>query len=109
MLSIVLTAATVFPDISGETIVDILAGGSALGVVGFVCTLFYRNSRFPLRAIGAPRWSDEEKRVWRMAPIEQLPAPSMPMESKLWMAVLRGYLVVAVAMIGYEIVRSALN
>ncbi|WP_124096077.1 NRAMP family divalent metal transporter [Burkholderia gladioli] len=109
MLSVVLTAATVFPDISGESIVDILAGGSALGVVGFVCTRFYRHSRFPLRAVGAPRWSDEEKRVWRMAPIEQLPAPSMPMESKLWMAVLRGYLVVAVAMIGYEIVRSALN
>src|SRR6202041_2255675 len=35
MRSIVLTAATVYPDMSGETIVAVLSGGTVLGVAGF--------------------------------------------------------------------------
>jgi Mn2+/Fe2+ NRAMP family transporter len=35
MLSLILTAATLFPNMSGETIIGILGGGSAFGIVGF--------------------------------------------------------------------------
>ncbi|MFI5010757.1 MAG: hypothetical protein ACHQAY_00260 [Hyphomicrobiales bacterium] len=33
MLSIVLTASVIFPEISGETIIEILAGGALLAVL----------------------------------------------------------------------------
>ncbi|ALK35004.1 NRAMP family divalent metal transporter [Burkholderia plantarii] len=108
MLSIVLTAATVFPDIEGTTIVAILVGGSGLGVIGFAALRLFGRRRVPLPFADADRWSDAERRQWRMPPLHRLPAPSLSAQSRLWMGVLRGYLVIAVAMIGYEIVRSAL-
>ncbi len=36
MLSVILTAATLFPDMSGETMLAVLGGGTAVGAVGFL-------------------------------------------------------------------------
>ena len=52
MLSIILTAATLFPSMSGEAIVGILGGGSAFGVAGFAA--FCAAAPVARRAGGAP-------------------------------------------------------
>src|SRR6202041_3440542 len=45
MLSVILTAATAFPDVTGEMILAVLGGGSTLGIAGFVIiTLIRRNA-----------------------------------------------------------------
>jgi len=45
MLSIILTAATVFPDMTGETIIAVLGGGSALGCIGFAVITLAQKAR----------------------------------------------------------------
>src|SRR5260370_41289433 len=45
MLSIILTASVMYPDITGETILDMLAGGTLLAVVGYAATVGIRKVR----------------------------------------------------------------
>ncbi len=52
MLSMVLTAATVFPDVSAEVIIASLGLGSAVGLAGFVAFTLLRRARGALAAGG---------------------------------------------------------
>jgi Mn2+/Fe2+ NRAMP family transporter len=75
LLSIILTTATVFPDISGETILAVLGGGTALGIGGlFIVTLLRRNRSEP--AAAGPVDPDRGRALratWRMPPLDALP------------------------------------
>jgi hypothetical protein len=64
MLSVILTAATVFPDMSGETILAILGGGSALGAIGYaVFALVNGRGCGPSAPAGAcRRWASLRRR-----------------------------------------------
>ncbi|HQT75863.1 MAG: manganese transporter [Rhodospirillales bacterium 20-64-7] len=104
MLSIILTAATVFPAISGETILAVLGGGTALGVVGFAGLTLVR--RRPALADGI---ASVPRATWRMPPLSELPAPRLTFGTRLWMAVLRGYLVAAVLLVAYKVVQVAIG
>ncbi|WP_204325343.1 hypothetical protein, partial [Stenotrophomonas maltophilia] len=81
MLSIILTSATVFPDLSSEAIEKILIGGSMLGLVGFLFTRILRRDPLVDRA---DRDRDQrfnemtmpERRKWRMPSLDRLPAPN---------------------------------
>src|SRR5258708_19713442 len=42
MLSIILTASVVYPDITGETILEVLGGGTTLAVVGYPGMVIFR-------------------------------------------------------------------
>jgi Mn2+/Fe2+ NRAMP family transporter len=107
-LSIVLTAATVFPEMTGETMVAILGGGTLLGVGGFGLFALLRRGR-----VGPAEEAAEPNRAlragWRMPPLEELPAPRLSLGTRLWMAVLRLYLVVAVALVVLKVVQVALG
>ncbi len=113
MLSVILTAATVFPDISGASIMEILMGGTVLGVVGYSALLMLRRRRgrtVPEQATVAYLQADRERRAgWRMPPIEQLPARALSLSSRVWMGVLRGYLVIAVGLVMFKVVELALG
>lgn len=114
LLSIILTVATVFPDVADSTIIKILVGGSLLGLCGFVFAFAARK-----RGHDAPAASsnDHDKRIadmsmldrrnWRMPPLDRLPAPNMTVMTKIWMGVLRGYLFIAVALIGFKVFVAA--
>jgi NRAMP (natural resistance-associated macrophage protein)-like metal ion transporter len=112
LLSIILTSATVFPDLSSEAIEKILIGGSMLGLVGFLFTRILRRDPLVDRA---DRDRDQrfnemtlpERRKWRMPSLDRLPAPNLTPMTKLWMGVLRGYLLIAVALIGFKIILAA--
>jgi len=110
MLSIILTLSTVFPDLSGEAILAILGGGSVLGVVGFLITTAVRKGRreAPVGAeIDQGVSSTTLKRNWRMPPLNRLAAPQLTLATRVWLGVLRGYLLIAVALIAYKIVVAA--
>ncbi len=53
MLSIILTASVMYPDITGEAIIEVLAGGTLLAVVGYAATVTVRRLR--------PAQADAEK------------------------------------------------
>src|SRR5208283_4092115 len=91
-LSIVLTAATVFPDMSGETIVAILGAGTALGLAGFGAFAALRRRAGAPRTASGPALRGEVRRMragWRMPPLDALPAPNLSLSKRVWMTVLR--------------------
>jgi NRAMP (natural resistance-associated macrophage protein)-like metal ion transporter len=118
MLSIILTASVMYPDITGEAIIEVLAGGTLLAVVGYVATVTVRRLR-PAQADAAAsavasvseseqQFSKEARNTWRMPPLEELPAPQLTLSKRVWMGVLRGYLIVAVALVVVKVVQMTL-
>ncbi|PMS32139.1 NRAMP (natural resistance-associated macrophage protein)-like metal ion transporter [Trinickia symbiotica] len=115
VLSIILTAATVFPDITGGTIVEILVGGIVLFVVGYLATLIAQ------RRVAKPVLGGEHKPAhgngdddaardsWRMPPLDELPPPKLTLSTRVWMAALRGYLVIAVGLVIVKVVQLAVH
>jgi Mn2+/Fe2+ NRAMP family transporter len=110
MLSIILTAATVFPNISGTTIVTVLGGGTAAGVAGYALLLLAR--RAVLHPGATFRAQDAAavpltRMSWRMPPLSELPAPRLGVGKRVWMALLRAYLVGAVVLVAVKVVQIA--
>lgn len=118
MLSIILTASVMYPDITGEAIIEILAGGTLLAVVGYAATVTVRRLRLaPADAAASvasavsnndQQFSKEARNTWRMPPLEELPAPQLTLSKRVWMGVLRGYLIVAVALVVVKVVQMTL-
>ena len=114
VLSIILTAATVYPEISGATIVRILVGGCGLAAAVYVAAEISRKSRGTAAANDAPALNKPALKVlrntWRMSPLEDLPAPQhLTLTTRVWMGVLRGYLVVAVGLVIVKVVQMAIH
>ncbi|MFM0057587.1 divalent metal cation transporter [Paraburkholderia phytofirmans] len=112
MLSIILTASVMYPDITGEAMLEVLAGGTLMAAAGYAATVVIRKLR---RETGNAadrdselRLSKETRAAWRMPPLDELPAPQMTMSKRVWMGVLRGYLIVAVALVIVKVVQMAL-
>jgi len=112
MLSIILTAATVFPDISGETIVIALGGGTLLGIAGFAAFALLRRNRGETtteeNASGSAQ-TRASRVTWTMPPLDQLPPPKLSLSKRLWMGVLRAYLVAAVALVAFKVIQIAIG
>ena len=111
MLSLVLTASVMYPDISGEAILGVLGGGTLLAVAGYVGASALRKVRrepAPSADYDAPAYSKEARDTWRMPPLKELPLPVLTRSSRIWMGVLRGYLVVAVGLVIFKVVEMAL-
>jgi Mn2+/Fe2+ NRAMP family transporter len=111
MLSVILTAATVFPDMSGETILAVLGGGTALGVAGFAIVMLVRGKAAIGGATQNPRAKAELstlRATWRMPPLDTLAPPNLSLSKLVWMGVLRAYLLVAVVLVAVKVVQLAL-
>ena len=104
LLSVVLTAAVLYPNITGETILTILGGGivAALILAG-VTILFSRRT-----ASAAPALNRALRPNWRMRPLHQLAPNRITGTTRVWMLLLRGYLLVAVGMVLFRIVHLAM-
>ena len=103
MLSVILTAAVLFPAISGIHILAILAGGSVLALLLSLGARIIDNRRGPRG--GEPlRFTAADRLTWRMPPLDELPPPRLTVLDQTWLAVLRGYLVVAAGLVLVRIV-----
>jgi hypothetical protein len=58
-------------------------------------------------SVEGPGEAREVRATWRMPPLEELPPPSLSLAKRVWMGVLRGYLIVAVAMVAFKVVQVA--
>jgi hypothetical protein len=101
MLSIVLTASVLYPDMGETTILAILGGGTLFTIAIAAALLVIRGDD---RRI----WTDSFGRmIWRMPPLDQLPPAHMTPLTRIWLSVLRGYLVVAGGLVLWRIVELA--
>jgi Mn2+/Fe2+ NRAMP family transporter len=110
MLSVILTGSVLYPDISDTVILSILIGGSVVGLVAALGVSFaQRRLRRPepenIGSISSAVNVANDK--WRMPPLDQLPPARLPLASRVWMIVLRGYLVIAGGLVLFRIFQLA--
>ena len=89
LLSVILTAAVLFPHIGSHLMVAVLAGGAAAGLLGAVPP-FLRALRTPAR-----RFAPGVRESWQMPALGSLGRARMTPLTRLAMVGLRAYLVVA--------------
>lgn len=105
MLSIILTASVMYPDITGETILEVLAGGTLLAVVGYAATTGIRKLRRDATDSEVNTYPKNARDTWRMPPLDELPPPNLTLAKRVWMGVLRGYLLLAVGLVIVKVVQ----
>jgi Mn2+/Fe2+ NRAMP family transporter len=95
-LSIILTASVLYPEMSAAAILDILAGGAA--VAAALSGIAWAVGRRCGGEAGPP--VDRALRpVWRMPPLDLLPPARLSVMGRMWMIVLRLYLVAAAGLV----------
>jgi Mn2+/Fe2+ NRAMP family transporter len=106
MLSVILTASVLFPDLHETWIIGVLVGGAVLaGATTIVVKLYELTERKSERATVRPTAHDRD--TWRMPPLARLPAAHLSRLSRIWMIVLRGYLIVAAGLVLFRIFQLA--
>ena len=104
MLSIILTASVLYPEISGETtMIAILIGGSLAALVIY---LTFGGIRRPLETPVAPA-GRLLRDTCRMQPLDELPPRPLTTLNRVWLVVLRAYLILAAGLVLVRIVQLA--
>jgi Mn2+/Fe2+ NRAMP family transporter len=104
MLSIILTASVLYPEIGASDILLILGGGSIIALAVAAGTAIGARRRGARVADGVDRALRD---VWRMPPLDRLPPGSLTPLKRVWMGVLRAYLFVAGGLVLVHIVQLA--
>lgn len=111
MLSIILTASVMFPDMSGHTIVSILGGSTALAAAGFALNAVFGRRRRHAGAGTNRSHAGEpalDRSAWRMPPLDELTPAALTLSTRVWMGVLRGYLVITVGLVAVKVIQVML-
>jgi NRAMP (natural resistance-associated macrophage protein)-like metal ion transporter len=136
LMSVILTAGVLFPNLTGAQIVLVLAGGCLLGAaVGIYLLVLGRRrampggkeatassttagageparegDRRPAAATGGREETEQWRReTWRMPSLSVLTRPTLTTQRKVGLMTLRGYLVVAFALVVVKIVEVAVK
>ncbi len=98
LLSLILTVTTVFPKVplGPFTLVTVVLGALVLGALGV-------DSRRRAKGAERQRKVEGDRQVWRMPPLPTLRPPRWSLGQKVAMYGLRGYLVLAVLVLGLKI------
>ncbi|HLN25838.1 MAG TPA: NRAMP family divalent metal transporter [Patescibacteria group bacterium] len=106
MLSIILTASVMYPDMGEQAIIGILIGGSVLAVV---MTVVIKAIEGRKTSVAEPAVDRSLQNNWLMPPLAELPPARLTLLSRVWMVVLRGYLVIAAGLVLVRIVQLAVG
>ncbi|MDY7788594.1 NRAMP family divalent metal transporter [Burkholderia ubonensis] len=104
LLSIILTASVMYPDISGDAILHVLVGGTVFAIAGYLATVLIRRNKRVIE----PGVDRSLRDTWRMPPLDTLEPQVMTLSTRIWMGVLRGYLVIAVGLVIVKVVQMML-
>jgi len=108
MLSVILTASVLFPSITETQIIGVLVGGSALTVAMAIVVKMYERWRGGPVAQTA-RVEQGSRESWRMPALASLAPAKLTLLTRIWMLVLRGYLLVAAGLLLAKLVQLALS
>jgi NRAMP (natural resistance-associated macrophage protein)-like metal ion transporter len=98
LLSIILTASVLYPQIDSETIIVVLVAGSATALVMYLA--------LPRTASAEPV-DPSLRNTWRMPPLAELAPRPLTMLNTVWLLGLRAYLVVAAGLVLVRILSLA--
>jgi hypothetical protein len=110
MLSVILTGSVLYSDISDTVILSILIGGSAIGVVVALGVALAQRRRIKMEPLDTGLTAttvNVAKENWRMPPLKHLPPARLSLASRIWMIVLRSYLIVAGGLVLFRIFQLA--
>ncbi len=105
LLSLILTAAVLFPSMSGVAVASILGGGSALGVAAFAFVALRSRAPHP-RPAQTPQVA---RSAWKAPSLEALGPIRLTAARRLWMLILRAYLLIAMIMVIVRVTQTALG
>jgi hypothetical protein len=114
LLSLILTAAVLFPNLSGPDIELIILVGAGIGLVigGFLLVQSRRRRAAALASAEAETLPDDDRlalrATWRMPPLTMLEKPVMSRQRRIGMLTLRGYLIFAFALVIVKVVEVAI-
>jgi Mn2+/Fe2+ NRAMP family transporter len=112
MLSLILTLAVLFPGITEAEISGILIGGGILAMVVAIGVRLAEPVLVPTKAsqdsVPPTEQLQRDRNAWRMPPLAELPPARLTTLSRVWLIVLRGYLVVAAGLVLARIVQLAI-
>ena len=107
MLSTILTASVLFPDITSGQIIAIFAVGGALALIaGGYLVWAGRRRKGTAPVLVEP---ELDRATWRMPPIALMSKPVMSAGSRTGLTVLRGYLLVASALVVVKVIQLAMG
>jgi hypothetical protein len=115
LLSLVLTAATLFPHLSGGQLAALLGGGAGVAVlagVGWAAARWAAGRRLPEdpeAELDTGVVLAAERMTWRMPPLAELSRPVWSPGRRLGMVTLRLYLLIAVSLVIVKIVQLSLG
>ncbi len=105
VLSVILTAAVLFPGIGGGTMIGILAGGCLGALAIWLVSGGLRRGGDAAEVAPA----DPALRAnWRMPPLAELPRRQLSMGERIWLIVLRFYLLLAAGLVLVRIASLAM-
>ncbi len=107
LLSVILTASVLFPNITSVEIVSVLVGGVALGAVVGLVVLLRDRARRAAELTVPPQWQD--RATWRMPALERLSRPLLSRQRKMGLLILRGYLLVAFLLVIVKVAEIAVK
>jgi len=108
VLSVILTAAVLFPGISDTAILWTLGGGAGLGLT-LAAGVSLLPRRWPSGHVIEPDDTDADRMGWHMPPLGLLPRPRLTIAKRAWLAVLRLYLAIATILVVVRAVQIALG
>ncbi|GAB2767114.1 NRAMP family divalent metal transporter [Sinomonas soli] len=109
ILSVVLTAAVLFPDISGTAILEILGGGAVVALLAAAGLAVVRlHAAASGKAAPAAPVDRSQRATWRMPPLALLQRPQLSAARRAGLSVLRLYLLVAMILVIVRVVQLAL-
>jgi NRAMP (natural resistance-associated macrophage protein)-like metal ion transporter len=106
MLSVILTASVLFPDITDAQILGVLIGGSVLGILMTVGVRLYEKFR-GIKPVAEESIDTALQVHWRMPPLSELAPARLTLLNRVWMGVLRAYLVIAAGLLLFKLFHLA--
>jgi branched-subunit amino acid transport protein len=105
VMSVILTASVLFPQVTSEQILAVMVGGAAVDVLVGLYLLVRARRTAPLTV--PVEWQKRE--TWRMPALNRLARPVMSTQRKVGLATLRGYLLIAFALVVVKVVEVAVK
>jgi hypothetical protein len=109
LLSIILTASVLFPNITGGQIEGVLLGGIGIGAgVALFLAVQARRGRNQV-TVDDVLAETPNRDTWRMPALSRLERPVMSRQRKVGLITLRGYLLIAFVLVIVKIVEVAVG
>jgi Mn2+/Fe2+ NRAMP family transporter len=107
LLSLILTLSVLFPGLSDADIMAVLLGGGLVAIISAIAVKLANRTALQPAATAAPAIDRNLLNSWRMPPLDQLPPAQLSMLNRIWLILLRGYLVLAAGLVVVRIVLLA--